>query len=109
MIQSVWEKLIDSLSPVQVCWMCLLVTGGLALFSVRTFADNNKVEAVQKDVSSLKAEFLEQRIFETRLRQCTAESTEARQFYGEKVSELLVRYRNSTGTSYQLPNCDEVR
>lgn len=60
------------------------------------------------DVKSIKVELLEQRIFDARLRQCTATSQESRQFYAAKVQELLSKFRETEG-QYRLPSCDEVR
>jgi hypothetical protein len=60
------------------------------------------------DVKSIKVELLEQRIFDARLRQCSASSLESRQFYLAKVQELLSKFRETEG-QYRLPSCDEVR
>lgn len=68
--------------------------------------------AYASDVKSIKVELLEQRIFDARLRQCTATSQESRQFYASKVQELLSKFREAegrTGGQYRLPTCDEVR
>ena len=64
--------------------------------------------AYASDVKSIKVELLEQRIFDARLRQCTATSQESRQFYASKVQELLSKFREAEG-QYRLPTCDEVR
>lgn len=109
MLGDLFKKLIESMSPMQVCWVCLIVTAGLAMFSVRTFADNSKVDSLSYKLEAIQAEFLEQRIFETRLRQCTASTTEARQFYGQKLAELATRYQQATTRSYPMPSCSEVQ
>jgi hypothetical protein len=64
--------------------------------------------AYSTDVKSIKVELLEQRIFDARLRQCSATSQESRQFYASKVQELLSKFRETEG-QYRLPSCDEVR
>jgi hypothetical protein len=64
--------------------------------------------AYAADVKSIKVELLEQRIFDARLRQCSATSQESRQFYAEKVQELLRKFRETEG-QYRLPSCEEVR
>lgn len=64
--------------------------------------------AYSADVKSIKVELLEQRIFDARLRQCSAASQESRQFYAAKVQELLSKFRETEG-QYRLPSCDEVR
>lgn len=64
--------------------------------------------AYSTDVKSIKIELLEQRIFDARLRQCSATSVESRQFYAAKVQELLSKFRETEG-QYRLPSCEEVR
>lgn len=64
--------------------------------------------AYSADVKSIKVELLEQRIFDARLRQCSAASQESRQFYAAKVQELLSKFRETEG-QYRLPSCEEVR
>lgn len=64
--------------------------------------------AYSTDVKSIKVELLEQRIFDARLRQCSATSQESRQFYAGKVQELLSKFRETEG-QYRLPSCEEVR
>lgn len=64
--------------------------------------------AYSTDVKSIKIELLEQRIFDARLRQCSATSQESRQFYAKTVQELLSKFRETEG-QYRLPSCDEVR
>lgn len=64
--------------------------------------------AYSTDVKSIKVELLEQRIFDARLRQCSASSQESRQFYAAKVQELLSKFRETEG-QYRLPSCEEVR
>lgn len=64
--------------------------------------------AYASDVSTIKSEILEEKIFDARLRQCTATTQESRLFYAEKVQELLARVNWSKG-QYRLPSCDEIR
>lgn len=68
----------------------------------------NQGFAYASDVRSIKTELLEQRIFEARLLQCNAGTTESRRFYTAKVQELLSKFRDSA-SYYRLPSCDEVR
>jgi hypothetical protein len=60
-------------------------------------------------VKDIKVELLEQRLFDNRVRWCTATTAESRQFYAQKVAELLFKYRDTTGSTYQLPSCLELR
>lgn len=63
--------------------------------------------AYASDVKGIKTELLEQRIFDARLLQCNASTTESRRFYTAKVQELLSKFRESG--YYRLPSCEEVR
>lgn len=66
--------------------------------------------ALASDVNEIKVELLEQRIFEARVRQCTAQSVESRQFYAGKVQELLRKYHETARVQYpQLPTCAEIQ
>lgn len=60
-------------------------------------------------VKDIKVDLLEGRVFDSRVRWCTATTAESRQFYAQKVSELLFKYRDTTGSTYQLPSCLELR
>lgn len=60
-------------------------------------------------VTEIKVDLLEQRIFDNRIRQCTAATPEGRQFYGQKVRELMLKYQAATHETYPLPSCDEIR
>lgn len=60
-------------------------------------------------VHDIKVELLEQRIFDNRVRQCIATTPESRQFYGQKVAELLAKYQATAQAPYPLPSCAEIR
>jgi hypothetical protein len=97
-----------------VGWRALLVVhiafacGWLAWTGISGFAYASDVQNVSDDVSAIKVELLEQRIFETRLRQCQSESAEPRTFYREKLQELLRKYRELMAADYALPGCREL-
>lgn len=65
--------------------------------------------AYASDVKSIKTELLEQRIFDARLLQCNASTTESRRFYTSKVQELLRKFSDESVGYYRLPSCEEVR
>lgn len=60
-------------------------------------------------VKDIKVELLEQRIFDNRVRQCEATTPESRQFYGQKVAELLAKYQETAKAQYPLPSCVEIK
>lgn len=88
-----------------ILWACSLLTP----LGLQGFALAGDVQTVESKVSVIQSELLEQRIFETRLRQCGATSTEARRFYQEKLQDLIKRYQHVSGSAYQLPACAEVQ
>lgn len=99
---------------VVVGWRALLVLhiavacGWMAWAGMPGFAYASDVTSVRNDVSSIKVELLEQRIFDTRLRQCESTSAEPRTFYREKLQELMRKYRELTAADYRLPGCEEL-
>lgn len=98
-----------------VVWRSLLIfyllwgTGMLVPIGLTGFAWAGDLREVDEKVSEIQSELLEQRIFETRVSQCTADSRETRQFYTRKLSELLSRYALSHKRSYRLPECVEIQ
>lgn len=65
--------------------------------------------AYASTVKEIKVELLEQRIFDTRVAQCSATTPEGKQFYGKKVRELLRKYEETAGSRYFLPTCEEIK
>lgn len=88
-----------------VIWAC----GWLDRFGVGGgFAYAADMIRVSDDVSSIKVELIEQKLFDTRVRQCSAQSREPRIFYSEKLQELMRRYRELTESDYNPPQCTEL-
>jgi hypothetical protein len=81
-----------------VAWAC----GFLAPLGLSGFAYAN-------DVDEIKTTMLEESLFESRVRQCTAQTSELRQIYGNRVQQLLTKYQQTTGENYQLPGCAELQ
>lgn len=77
-------------------------------FGIPGFAVSSDVAHLRSDVTMLRTENLEQQLFDTRVRQCGAASTEPRRFYLEKFQELLRRYKEQTGGDYRAPQCSEL-
>lgn len=66
--------------------------------------------AYASDVKEIKITMIEQQIFESRVKQCTAQTAESKQFYAERMQELLRRYKETAGATYpQLPSCAEIQ
>ena len=64
---------------------------------------------VSSKVTRIEAALLEERIFETKVKQCGAESEEARRFFQQRVQEMLSEYQRLTMQVYPLPACESVR
>jgi hypothetical protein len=44
---AVWQWFLRSLSPQQVCWLCLLVTMGAGFYGITTFARESEVSQIR--------------------------------------------------------------
>jgi len=64
--------------------------------------------AYASDVKDIKVRLLEREIFDSLVRQCGAKNDESRQFYAQKVQDLLTEYRKIADASYQKPTCREL-
>lgn len=89
-----------SLAIVALCFSTAAAYGLVPHFSGFAYAS-----ALQ----DIKVDLLEERVFDNRMRQCTAATPEGRQFYGEKTSGLMRKYRELTGYIYPLPSCREIQ
>jgi hypothetical protein len=95
-----WRIAIGLISSIS----CLHLLSAAGTFEIIGFSGFARAS----DVVAINAEIQEARIFEARLRQCTASTQESRQFYAKQVQELLGRVNWSKG-HYRLPACDEIR
>lgn len=99
---AVWMKL--WLLIVFAFWSLDLVPGFPGL------ARAEDVKQLSADIRETRGELLSSNIFELRVKQCSPDTTTAlRQAYGEQLGRLLRSYRELTGTSYELPACEDVR
>ena len=88
-----------------VLWACSLLPG----FS--GFALAADFEQMNKDVTQIRLQLLTNQIFETRIRQCQAITTDnydARRFWTEKLIELQRQHILLTGQTYPMPACGEL-
>lgn len=111
------------------CILGGLTTGGYSLaqqavdgrikVQVETAEQNisQQIESLkQQEILPLKAQvqdtrrqILESRLFETRLRQCQAESGEARQFYARKLQDLVADLgKIDPDARWRVPDCAEL-
>ena len=95
-------RLLDSVKPEQICWVCLLMTVGGLTYGVRTFAG-------AAEVAELSARMDEQRAFDLRAEQCRAikDGRNAAR-YTLELQQVLRRYKEATGSDYRVPSCDEL-
>jgi hypothetical protein len=101
-MNAVWQKLVDSLSPLQACWVCILITGGATLYAVDTFAKNDDVEAIR-------IELLQKRLLDLRLEQCRAiKEGRTAAFFSGQITEQSDKYQQLTKRRPQLPTCTEL-
>ena len=48
------------------------------------------------------------RLLDLRIKHCEAKTPEAKQLYWGKISELLIRYQQLSGRTYNLPSCADL-
>ena len=98
----VWQWFLKSLSPQQICWLCLLATILGGMYGVRVFAKNTDVEAIR-------IELLQSRLLDLRLRQCQAiKAGQPAAFFAGQIQEHDAKFRALTGTWAPLPGCGEL-
>lgn len=93
-------------------FLVLAILAAYGFFSIggfHGFAQATDVMELRQAQNKAAVEILEQRIFETRVRQCQAGTEEARRFYSEKLQELLSKFRDLTHGEYgRMPDCREL-
>lgn len=101
-MEGLWSRLLQSLSPSQVCWLCLLVTCGAAGYGLRTFAKNSDVEAIRVDI-------MQSRLLDLRIRQCSAiKALQGGAFFAGQIRLQADQYLQLTGRPYSPPSCEEL-
>lgn len=99
-VAALWRLLVT----LHIVWAC----GLLAAWGFTGFASAEEVKQLSETQHRLTVEILESRLFETREKQCKAQGEEARRFYGEKMQELVRRYRELTKQDYSMLRCEEL-
>lgn len=101
-MQEVGKWFIRSLSPQQVCWLCLLVTVSGGMYAMRVFARTD-------DVASIRVELLQDRLLDLRIKQCDAiQAGQPPQFFAKYIQEQAVIYFSIVGVNPILPPCEEL-
>jgi hypothetical protein len=109
MFETILRKLLEAVTPAQVCWLCLAVTFGLGFYGIRAFASVGDVSSLQRDVTALRVEQIERNAFDLHVRACeaTKNGMSARP-YREQLEPILRRYRELTGGIMTLPACGDL-
>lgn len=64
---------------------------------------------VQDQLTELRAQGIQDQIFETRIRQCNATSAESRQFLTERIADLSDQYIDVEEKRPFVPSCDDLQ
>jgi hypothetical protein len=105
----IWRVLVRTMSPQQVCWICLLATVGAGSYGMKTFASNSDLSGLNADVRGIKVVMLEDRAFNLRAQQCRSMAAkQPSSAYLEQLQDVLRKYRDITGAEYRLPGCEEL-
>lgn len=100
-----WLSAMSLAMSLHIAWACSLLPG------LKGFAMAADMQDQVLATQEIRAELLEARIFDTRLRHCGAlkeGNRDASRFYLEKLQGLVREYRKVTGRDYPLPDCSEV-
>ncbi len=99
---ALWDRFLKTLSPIQVCWLCLLLTFGGGLYGLNTFARDSELKQVR-------VELLQQRLVDLRIRQCEAvRKAQPADFFAKQITEQAGKYRELTYSPPDLPKCNEL-
>jgi len=80
--------------------------GGLTTWN-EGYAEASEVAKVRHTVESIQISLMDSKIFETKRLQCDAKG-ERRAYYTKRLTQLIREYKNLTGETYRVPNCDEI-
>lgn len=69
---------------------------------------NSQLAMLSQEVKNIKIDQLEQRIYDIRRLQCTANSSDSTRFYTEQITKMHRAYFELTGITLNLPECREV-
>jgi hypothetical protein len=98
-------RLLDALSPRQICLVCLLITVLVALWAGRTFANDSEVTALRGEVATVRVSLVEKAILDTLAVRCRAAD---KSFATSRLQALRAEYFQLTRREYPLPTCEEI-
>jgi hypothetical protein len=102
--------LLNSIWRISLTTVILYIMGAFAGWGfIAPFASAAEVNTLKTDVTIIKIQLLEQELFDVRLRQCKAESSESRQYYYNRLQEKMNVYFHITGRNYLPPECKEIQ
>lgn len=96
------DKILDSLTPAQVCWSCLAITLIACSMAFRVFATNVEVQSLRKRVDIAARLSLTKEIRDFQRNACLVSDRTNIEIYLER---LQVEYQDITGTRYPEYRC----
>ena len=110
---SLLEKFLTSLTPRQICWLCLFVTitgaGIGSTYALKAFASTESVTQVRAQVTRIEVRQIERDIFDRQAQVCQAIAAgQSPRVYRERLQEALRAYEELTGKKFDLPSCEEL-
>lgn len=101
-LRTLWVLVVST----HILWVCgLLIWANI----YPPFATAGETKDMQNEVSDIKIQLLEEALFDARLRQCKAETNDAKQYYYQRLQEKMNAYYNVTGRNYRVPACSEIQ
>lgn len=96
------SKIVETFTPRQICWLCLVCTVGFTGWGFAVFAR-------ESDVTAIRAELLQGTLIDLRIRQCTAiKEGQSAAFFAQQVTAQTDKYEALTGRRPDIPNCAEL-
>jgi hypothetical protein len=70
---------------------------------------STQIQGVKEQIAQLEASAIQDRIFDARVRGCSASSSESRRFFAQRVSSLSDKYSEIQGRRPVIPSCEDVQ
>jgi hypothetical protein len=119
----IWDRLLQSISPQQVCYVCLLITMGAGFYGIKTFAENAEVDRkiaaatapLIAKVDHMSALLMDQLanskaadIRFTISKRCKTQGYVEREELNREKDRLQREYRALRGEFYDEPECADL-
>jgi hypothetical protein len=95
------EKVLSSLQPDQLCWLCMAFTTGAVVYATSVFARSDEVEKLSNRLSIVVRISLSQEIREIQKSLCVSPSTKDEAY----LERLQIDYELITGQRYPEGKC----